>query len=563
MGVRGVSRRAFVRGFAAGAAVLGGHWPGVRAAGRSGQSVTPDVALRLTAAPRRAQLRPGAPTRLWSYRASVLHGDPAAVADLAGNTYLGPVLRLRRGQRLRVDFENRLDEPSIVHWHGLIDPADMDGHPRDAVPPGGHYRYDFTIRNHAGTYWYHPHPDMRTGQQVYFGLAGLLLVSDTEEAALPLPRGEYDVPIVIQDRSFGADNQLRYLAGTGPDAEQEEPEAARESDHAGGGMGMMGGGMMGSGMMGRMGAEMMGRSSGMMGQSGGMQDAMTRMMGFFGDTILVNGQHGWRLDAATHAYRLRLVNASNARIYKLAWSDGRPMTVIATGAGLLAAPQHKPYVMLAPAQRVEVWVDFSADPVGREVRLVNQAFSGSMGMRMGGMPGLGGALGIEGAFPVATVRVARKSAERLALPDHLATVERLRPEGAVNAGRPKVFRITAGGMRWGVNGRSFEMTAHTAEETARLGTTEVWEFDNRTMMAHAMHVHQSPFQVLGRTGGAGEGVADGIVERGAWLDTVLVMPGERVRLIKRFDHYPGLFLYHCHMLEHEDAGLMRNYFVQA
>jgi FtsP/CotA-like multicopper oxidase with cupredoxin domain len=112
------------------------------------------------------------------------------------------------GQKLRVNFTNRLAEESVIHWHGLHVPPEMDAHPRYAIGPGETYVYNLPITNRAGTYWYHPHPDGRTGPQVYNGLAGLLLVSDDEEAALRLPSGEYDVPLVIQDRLIAIISRL-------------------------------------------------------------------------------------------------------------------------------------------------------------------------------------------------------------------------------------------------------------------------------------------------------------------------------------------------------------------
>ena len=130
----------------------------------------PDVELTLTAAPAEVSLLPGAPTRVWRYTATVVRGPATTVQPLPGS-YLGPVLHFRRGQKVRVRFENRLPEPSIVHWHGLDVPEAADGHPRLAVDGGRDYVYDFEVVNRAGTYWYHPHPHMRTGAQAYQGLA--------------------------------------------------------------------------------------------------------------------------------------------------------------------------------------------------------------------------------------------------------------------------------------------------------------------------------------------------------------------------------------------------------
>jgi blue copper oxidase len=143
----------------------------------------PDVELALTAAPDEVSILPGSSTRVWRFTGRLLRG-PADTLQRGPGPYLGPILRLRRGQRVRVRFANRLPEASIVHWHGLDVPEAADGHPRRAIDAGREYVYDFEVTNRAGTYWYHPHPHMRTGAQVYHGLAGLIVVRDDEEDAL-------------------------------------------------------------------------------------------------------------------------------------------------------------------------------------------------------------------------------------------------------------------------------------------------------------------------------------------------------------------------------------------
>ncbi|MEO7243745.1 MAG: multicopper oxidase domain-containing protein [Rubrivivax sp.] len=151
---------------AAAGAALG--WP---LTGRSAEPRTAaDVHIELRAEPDRVQVRPGAPTRVWRYRGRLLRGDAAAFEASAGG-YLGPVIRVRRGQRVRIDLVNGLPESTIIHWHGLHVPEAMDGHPRFAIAPGARYVYEFTVRNRAGSYWFHPHPHGRTGKQVYAGLA--------------------------------------------------------------------------------------------------------------------------------------------------------------------------------------------------------------------------------------------------------------------------------------------------------------------------------------------------------------------------------------------------------
>lgn len=504
---------------------------------------TAGVHVELRAVRARVSLRRGNTTAVWRYEGKLLQGEAESLQ--AGDGYLGPTIRVRRGQRLRVEFTNDLPEPTTIHWHGLHVPDDMDGHPRHAVAPGQRFVYEFPVVNRAGTYWYHAHPHGRTGFQVYHGLAGLLLICDDAERALSLPSGAQDVSLVLQDRNFDRDNQFVYPSG------------------GLGGGGMMGRGMMGGGMMGRGMMDRDGTGSGM-----GMGGMMARMMGVLGEEILVNGRQLPSLGVERRPYRLRLVNGSNTRSYKLAWSDGSPLTVLATDGGLLAASQERPYVMLGPAERVEVWVDFACWPASGELALHSLEFDA--GMSMGGL-----ALPDGTRFPVLAFDLhAGGAAQALQPPRQLSQLPAAQAGMAVNADRPKVFDLTMGMMTWGINGRSFEMLEASSEETVKLGTHEVWEFRNEgrgammgMVMAHSMHIHGLQFRVLGREvsgrfAGAYRTVQAGLVDDG-WKDTVLVMPGERVRVLVGFHDYPGMFIYHCHMLEHEDSGLMRNYLVKA
>jgi FtsP/CotA-like multicopper oxidase with cupredoxin domain len=161
---------------------------------------TPDLEVRLRAVESEVSILSGVATRVWTYQGEVLQGDAAALQSIP-DSYLGPIFRVQQGQHVRIHFDNELPEASIIHWHGLILPEAMDAHPRYAIAPGETYVYDFIVTNRAGTYWYHPHPHGATATQVYNGLAGLFIVSDDEENALPLPSGDYDVPLVFQDRT--------------------------------------------------------------------------------------------------------------------------------------------------------------------------------------------------------------------------------------------------------------------------------------------------------------------------------------------------------------------------
>ena len=476
----------------------------------------PDVELAIEAGQDQVEILRGSRTVVWRYRGTVTKGDPSHLAETPGS-YLGPVIRIHRGEKVRVRFTNRIPQSSIIHWHGMHVPEKADGHPRFVVGPGETYVYEFRVENRAGMYWYHPHPHGNTGPQVYRGMAGLFIVSDDEEQALGLPSGEQDVPLVIQDRTFDADGQLVYL-------------------------------------------------------SGGMMD---RMRGFLGDRILVNGRPDFRLSVGTRPYRLRLLNGSNSRIYKLAWGDGSPMTVIATDGGLLEKPVRRQYVTLAPAQRLELWVDFGRYPVGTELRLQSLEFSAgaATGGTMGSMMGSAGSLPNGARFDVLTVSVDRTESGGGRLPARLSALTLPQMSEAVNASNPREFVLEMEPGAWTINGRVFEMTAVAKDEAVDLGATEAWVFDNRgggmgggMSMPHPMHVHQLQYriverQVSSRGRGDWDTLGKGFVDEG-WHDTVLVMPGERVKVLMRFEDYPGLFLYHCHNLEHEDMGMMRNFLIR-
>jgi FtsP/CotA-like multicopper oxidase with cupredoxin domain len=173
-------RRVLVRSAtAAAAATLGLPGLGASIAGAARSAADIDIHIELRAVQDRVAVRPGRTTGVWRYAGKLLHGHASSLNASAGN-YLGPVIRARRGQRVRIDLINELPESTIIHWHGLHVPDDMDGHPRHAIAPGDRYIYEFTVLNRAGSYWFHPHPHGRTGKQIYSGLAGLFLVTDDD-----------------------------------------------------------------------------------------------------------------------------------------------------------------------------------------------------------------------------------------------------------------------------------------------------------------------------------------------------------------------------------------------
>lgn len=493
----------------------------------------PDVEIEFTAFKTAVPILNGNKTNVYKYDAKLLKGPTGTVQSL-GDTYLGPRLNLLHGQKVRVFFKNELGEPNIIHWHGLHVVQKSDGHPMYAINSGQTFVYEFEMMNPAGTSFYHTHTHGMTARQVYKGMAGMITVSDANEKKLELPHGEYDLPLVIQDRTFDENNQLVYV-------------------HS-------------------------------------MHD---RMLGFLGSTILVNGQPNKEFEVKSRAYRFRALNGSNSRIYKLGWDDGTPLVAIGTDGHLLETPETKPYIMMAPGERVDLWLDFSGRAVGSKLVMYSLPYQGlmpAMGKmqqgrgrgRMGmGMMGMGmmshGGLGQGDKFPIATFKVTAKVSDSPKLPQHLSTIKRFTDADVDNAGNPIPIGLSMGHMSPRINGRSFAMDKVDAAEKVALGShKKIRIFHEHTEggmgmmggmmhMAHPIHLHGQQYQVISRktTHVNAENyatVSEGFLDKG-WKDTVLLTPGEEIEIIKPFEDYTGLFLYHCHNLEHEDLGMMRQFYV--
>jgi len=472
-----------------------------------------DVEFDLISRQTKVKIFEGEPTEVYKYDFKLLKGSSNNIEGIK-NSYLGPIIKVRKGDNLRINYKNLLDEESIVHWHGLHVPERMDGHPRFAIDKGEEYVYEFKVMNRAGTYWFHPHPHSITGPQVYGGLAGLFIVKDKEEERLNLPGGKFDVPLVIQDRTFNSDNQLVYL-----------------------------------------------------------QNPMEKMNGFLGKQVLINGMPNFKMDVETRAYRFRLLNGSNSRIYKIAFSNGKPLTVIGNDGGLLSEPIVKNYVILAPAERIELLVDFSGFNLGEKVELVSEPFPNPNmggGMMMGGISGLP-----NGApFKLAEFRIGKIVNKPFRLPKKLSSIPSVNLSDAININNPRNFLFSLSRMTWTINGRTFGMTEVASDEKVKLNTTEIWRFinggntgmgmmGNMMQMPHPVHIHQLQFRIIERKMGNSilwEHFKDGFVDEG-WKDTFLLLPGMEVKVLISFKDFPGLFLYHCHNLEHEDMGMMRNYLI--
>lgn len=478
-----------------------------------------EVEIELTQSEADISIFKGEKTRVWKVTGKVLKG-PSEVVDNNVGTYLAPTLRFKKGQKVRLILNNNCPAPSILHWHGLHVPANMDGNPMYAINQGETYIYEFEIHNRAGTYWYHAHTHSVTAQQVYSGLAGLLIISDEQEQALNLPSGDYDVPLVIQDRSFDSQNQLDYSS-----------------------------------------------------------NMMQRMQGFLGDQIFINGRPDFVLSVATRPYRLRLLNGSNSRIYKLAWDDGKPITVIGVDGGLLEYPEQHGFVMLAPGERLDIWMDFSERAINTELTLRSISFAASM--HGGGMGMMGGGMMSDSPmpsgtdYPVLKVRVTKKEQSNTTLPKVLTSITALRVTDAQNAANPKTITLSMRHMSAFLNGRSYKMNDIQPDEIIPVNTLQLIEFDNGFSsgmqgmmmdMPHPLHLHGEQFQIVKREVNAEskenyQTVAPGFINSG-WKDVVLVMPGEKVTILKPFSDFKGLFMYHCHNLEHEDMGMMRDFLVK-
>jgi FtsP/CotA-like multicopper oxidase with cupredoxin domain len=487
----------------------------------------PDVEINLISVPTTVPILNGQETAVWQFQGTLVQGEPGNLITLP-DTYLGPIIHLRTGQNVRVNFTNNLAEPTIVHWHGLHVPHEADGHPSQIINNGETYVYEFTVMDQAGTYWYHPHPHGRTAPQAYMGLAGLFLISDDAEDGMGLPTGNYDLPQVIQDRTFDANNQLVYS---------------------------------------------------------------TSMTGFLGDQICVNGQPNAIQTVENTLYRLRFLNGSNSRIYKLAWADNTPLTAIGTDGGLLDTAVQRDYITMSPGERVELLVNFNQWGGGNSIELRSLAFT------PGG--GGGGTLPNGSEFLVTTFEITDGSLPPTATPTATATatatatpVPGMAPEAFLPAilkenissthnqvNQPQVadriWSLYVQQGQWTINGRVWQGTAVAADEIVQLGAQEIWEFDNNSPLGmgmglpHPMHLHGLQYQVVARIPPADPTqynnwltVKDGYVDDGR-KDTVLVMPGERVQIAVHFEDFTGLYLYHCHNLEHEDMGMMRNYRVDA
>jgi len=409
-------------------------------------------------------------------------------------SYPAPTIKSRKGNAINVQFNNEIGQDSVIHWHGLVVPPEMDGHPRNVISSGS-YNYQFMINQRAGTYWYHPHPHRLTGEQVYKGLAGFFIVEDDEEASLNLPEDEFEIPLLIQDRRISSSGEIIYNPS--------------------------------------------------------MPEQM--MTGFLGDQILINGVPTPYHNVKKGTYRLRILNGSNARIYNIAFQNETPFTVIGSDGGLLPKAVDVNSLLLAPGERSDILVDFSRFSV-KTASLQSLTFElpsgGGMMNGMGNMMGSGGHEQGSG-FSLMEFRIADENIDTsFTLPYRLSESTFPDLNDAETTRRISLNMQMMQGHT--INGKQFEMDR--VDQQVKQGSTEIWEFVNESNTPHPMHIHAVQFKVIERTGNRGLTAAET-----GWKDTVLVMPGETVKAIMKFDAPKGVYVFHCHNLEHEDSGMMANF----
>ena len=436
----------------------------------------------VTALPSSARILPGLSTGIWGYNGS----------------FPGPTIEARRSRRVSLRLRNALPVPIVNHLHGGRTPVASDGYPTDLVLPAGFVpphmhdarasvvqeerEYVYPNEQRAATLWYHDHRMDFTAPQVWRGLAGFYILRDEEEARLPLPRGDKEIALLICDRSFDADGSLRY------------PSLDRT----------------------------------LRGQPG---VSMEYMGGVLGDVILVNGAPWPKFEVANTRYRLRILDACNARRLELAL-DPAPAGIssfvqIGSDGGLLAAPLTHRTVRIAPAERFDLVVDFSKYPMGSEVTLVNRAGAGATGAIM-------------------RFHVTRSEHDESAIPDRLSLLDFPNASEAVAT---RVFNFSYRGMEgWTINGKLFD--PGRMEARPKLDTVEIWRL--QTDFNHPLHLHLVHFQVLSHSGRPGP------FDSG-WKDTVDLGPGETANILVRFRGFRGRYVFHCHNLEHEDMAMMGNF----
>lgn len=472
--------------------------------------------------------------RLGKGRHAFRVGSEAASAGVNGS-YLGPLLRLENGARVTLAVENALGEETTMHWHGLFVPSRLDGGPHNIIKPGETWSPEVTIDQPPSFNWFHPHMHGDTARQAHMGLAGLIVVTDGKdrERGLPQSYGIDDLPLVLQDR--------RVVEG--------------EDVYA--------------------------------------PDLMDLIHGFRGDILIVNGVEGPVAAVPKGIVRLRLLNGANARNFHLRLSDGRPLQVFASDGGFVAAPGPVDRLTVAPGERYECLVDFSNGSAVDLLTLADDEDTGEELHVMRFVPDAGLPVAVtaiparleDPGMPDPSLSIRRRSFvfdERLAANMALMTAPSGQMESghdmagmhsghdmgstemegmhdmdhsmhqgrsAGDAGAP--VAALASGVRMAMAGEPFDMNRIDVE--VKLGSFEIWELQTQEM-AHPFHIHGASFRILTKNG------EPPLPHEAGWKDVALI--DGRAELLIRFDREADRdhpFMFHCHILEHEDVGMMAQF----
>ena len=423
----------------------------------------------------------------------------------ANGSLLGPTLIMNECDNVTINVTNNLGEASTIHWHGMHVPAIADGGPHTEIPENTTWSPAFMVRNFASTNWYHPHLHMNTNKHVQKGIAGMIIVRDAEEAALSLPRtyGEDDFPIVVQTKGFDANNQIII-------------ETALDT------------------------------------------------------TLLVNGTKDPYLDAPAQWVRLRLLNGSSERYYNFGFSGNLPFKQIATDGGLLTAPVDLTRVMVAPGERAEIVIDLSALQ-GNTIQLMSYGAELASGIYGAAQPGMGAGQTIpnyalnplNGAnFTVMDIKVVAPTANPItsisaALTTHTPWLEANADALKTLTFTPQTMGPTAIQGPFLINNAMFNMDVINYQ--IPLDNIEVWTLFNQSPIGHPFHIHDISFYILDINGTPPPPNMQGR------KDVVHVPSGNgTVRFITKFENFANdtlPYMYHCHILTHEDMGMMGQFIV--
>jgi len=466
------------------------------------------------------------PTRLWGYEGQ----------------YPGPTIEAQQGKPIVVQWENRLPARHLLdidrrihgamppapavrivpHLHGARTRSESDGLPEKWFTPGQSALYHYPNLQQAATLWYHDHAVGITRLNVYAGLSGFFLLRDEEERRMGLPSGDYEIPLLLQDRTLDDKGQLVY-SPTFDDGQRPPPG--------------------------------------------------TWAPEFMGDLPVVNGAIYPYLEVEPRPYRLRVLNGANSRFFNLSFNLAKsptdvpslvPFHQIGTDGGFLAKPAALNKLLLGPAERADLIVDFSGLE-GRTATLSNNAAAPFPGWDTLTPHHL--ALYELMQFRVSLPLSGKGSSFSMPPPRPLPKLD----ETESVATRDFVLAETMDGQGRSlgvqINGKGYDAPV---TEFVKLGSIERWRFINTTEDAHPMHLHLVQFQILQRQGFNPATLRSGALElvgiprlppanEAGWKDTAVVNPREVLTIIVRFEGYAGRYVLHCHMLEHEDNDMMRPY----